>query len=221
MLGIREGAVRDICKTLEKHGIIIVELDIANDSFDGVSFITDKGHTVIVINKNRSNDRKRFTIAHELGHIIMHLCESFIIPEYRNREEEADAFASEFLMPEGEIKNSLRNIRLSDLISLKQIWLTSIASLIRRAKDLELITTQKYTYFNIELSRLGYKKKEPFEVYIDKPTLFSDNYTLHKVDLGYTDGELADSFYLPIDVINRFCTPKEGKLRVLFSRKSL
>src|SRR5690606_17280228 len=92
--------VRNICNLLESNGIIIVEID-AFEKFDGVSFVTDGGNPVIVINKRFSNDRKRFTIAHELGHLLMHSIDNPAIPLHRHKlkEGEANEYASEFLMP--------------------------------------------------------------------------------------------------------------------------
>ena len=211
--------VKDICQILEKNGIIVVELDqIAK--FDGASIKTDQGYPVIVVNRGLSNDRKRFTIAHELGHLIMHVLGDFPIADYRDekeREKEADQFASEFLMPESEIKNSLYNLKISSLAELKKYWLTSMASIIRRAYTLNCIDYDRYTYLNIEMSRLGYKKKEPLNVYIDKPTLFLKGYQMHKTELNYNDQELSEAFCLPNDVITRFChiPLNSGRLRVV------
>jgi Zn-dependent peptidase ImmA (M78 family)/DNA-binding XRE family transcriptional regulator len=208
--------VRMICQALESKGVIIVELNIT-DKFDGVSFVTDGGYPVIVINKLFSNDRKRFTIAHELGHLIMHISGNFPIPDYRDLEDEANRFASEFLMPEEFIRPSLMNLKLSYLSELKRYWLTSMASIIRRAITLKCIDSEKYKYMNIELSRKGYKKDEPGEVFIDEPRLFTAAYLLHRNELEYTDEELATAFGLPLDVVHRFCSPARPntKLRVL------
>ena len=197
-------SVRDIYSLLEKYGVITLEKDYDVDVFDGVSFMTDKGYYVIIINSNFSNDHKRLTIAHELGHIIMHLS-VILVPETRNKEEEAFKFAAEFLMPESEIQNSLKNMKLSYLTPLKQYWLTSMASIIRRAYDLKCIDQKKYKYFYIELGRLGYRKNEPVEVEIDKPSIFYEAYNLFKTELGYTSEELSKAFMLPIDVIRQFC----------------
>lgn len=205
-LGLKDEPVRDIFSLLERHGIIVVELDYDVDLFDGVSFLTDGGYYVIIVNKNFSNDHKRFTLAHELGHLIMHTSNDFLISDCRDKENEANKFASEFLMPADYISNSLRGLKLSYLVELKRYWLTSMASLIRRAKDLKCITNDKYQYYNIELSRKGYKKKEPVEVYIDKPLLYTEAYRLHKDELDYSDKEIALAFSLPEDVINKFCT---------------
>ncbi len=213
-LGLKDEPVRDINSILERNGVIVIELEADTDLFDGVSFLTDEGYPIIIINKSFSNDRKRFTVAHELGHIIMHCSSSFLIPDYRDKEDEANIFASEFLMPSDAIKNSLRNLKPSHLVELKRYWLTSIASIVRRAKDLGCITYEKYQYFNIELSRLGYRREEPVNVYIDTPNIFFSAYKMHREELGYSDSDIATAFSLPMDVINRFFNPPANKLRI-------
>lgn len=205
--------VKSIFTLFENFGIIVIEFEIT-EKFDGVSFISDKGNPVIILNKSFTNDRKRFTLAHELGHLMMH---DFPIPEHRNiekiKENEANRFASEFLMPAEFIKNSLFNLKLSNLGPLKNYWLTSMASLIRRAKDLNCILENQYTYLTIELSRDGKKKNEDGFVYIDEPSLFIEAYKLHKNDLDYSDLDLSNAFSIPVDVIQRFC--KTSRLRII------
>mgnify|MGYP000008905262 CR=1 FL=1 len=218
-MGIKLGAVRDICDLLERHGIVIVEQSYDIDGFDGVSFLTDKGIPVMIINRDFSNDRKRLTIAHELGHIIMHISDRIAIPDYRNNEKnkelEANQFAAEFLMPKEEIEGSLRGLKLSSLMPLKQFWLTSMASIVRRAFDLNCIDKKWYTYLNIELSRRGYKKQEPKpDVYLDYPrNFFVANRMFHE-DLGYSNIDMSNAFCLPIDVIQTFCSGKP-KLKIV------
>ncbi len=216
-LGLYESRlpVRNICGLLEGSGIIIIEAELDNEKFDGVSFISDKGYPIIVISKFASNDRKRFTIAHELGHLIMHSQNDFIIYNFRDKEQEANDFASEFLMPSDGIYNDLLNLKLSSLAELKRYWLTSMASIIRRSYQLKIIDSQRYKYFNIELSRKGFKKKEPIEVFIDRPTIFKDAYDIHINELGYSNDELSNAFSLPIDVIEKFCNINYSKLRIV------
>lgn len=195
--------VANIITLLEQSGIIVYEL-AEDEKFDGVSFITDKGFAIIVINKNFSNDRKRFTLAHELGHILMHNEFNFPISSYRDekwKEKEANEFAGEFLMPEEAIVNSLRNLKISDLMVLKNYWLTSMSSIIRRAFELGLINKDRYTYFAIEMSRRGYNKQEPGIVYIDNPVCFKNGYLLLKNELNYDVEDFIEIFALPKDVI--------------------
>jgi len=210
--------IRDICNLLEVNGIVIVELD-AIEKFDGVSLVTDNGYPLIVINKNFSNDRKRFTIAHELGHLLMHSVNNPAIPDYREKklENEANDFASEFLMPAEAIKASLYNLKLSYLTGLKKYWLTSMASIVRRAKDLGCITKDTYRYLYIEFSRKGLTKNEGVNVFIDSPELFRKGYSMHKNELAYSDFQLASGFSIPVDMIKRYCdnNRNQPKLRVL------
>ena len=211
--------VINIFYLLEKHGIVVIELGDVTEKFDGVSFVTDNGVPVIIINKNFPNDRKRFTLAHELGHVLMHNSGDFPVPEHRTvnlKENEANRFASEFLMPKEAIKNSLVDLKLYKLASLKKYWKTSKASLIKRAKDLNSIPDNKAKYFMIELSRCGERRIEKTLVEIDKPSLYKNAYKLHKNDLEYSDAELAEAFYLSKEMINKYFNfIDKPKLRVV------
>lgn len=207
VLGLNNGIpVLNIFSLLESKGIVVVEIN-AHPKFDGVSFITDGGIPIIIINKGFSNDRKRRTLAHEYGHILMHCY--FAIPPYRTekvREQEVEEFTSEFLMPEKYIGPMMRNLRLGDLAELKRYWLTSMSSIVRRAKELGFITNDRYVYFNIELSRGG-RSDDKLSVFIDEPNLFAEAYNIHKKSLGYSKEELATAFSLPIDIIKEFLEP--------------
>lgn len=197
----KDEPVKNIISLLEQNGIIVYEIDEI-EKFDGVSFITDKGFPVIIVNKNFSNDRKRFTIAHELGHILLHNENLYPISSYRDKEKEANIFASEFLMPENEIKNSLRQLKMNDLGDLKSYWLTSMGAIIRKAKDLNCIDENRYRFFMIEMSRYGYNKKEPIEVFIDKPTCFKNAYQLFKDELSYDINDFVNFTALPKDILD-------------------
>lgn len=197
----KDEPVKNIISLLEQNGIIVYEIDEI-EKFDGVSFITDKGFPIIIVNKNFTNDRKRFTIAHELGHILLHNENLYPISSYRDKEKEANLFASEFLMPENEIKNSLRQLKMNDLGDLKSYWLTSMGAIIRKAKDLNCIDENRYRFFMIEMSRYGYNKKEPIEVFIDKPTCFKNAYQLFKDELSYDINDFVNFTALPKDILD-------------------
>lgn len=207
--------VKNINKLLEEKGIIIYEINEI-DKFDGVSFVTDKGFPVIIVNQNFSSDRKRFTIAHELGHLLLHNENYFPISSYRNKENEANEFAAEFLMPENEIRNSLRGLRMGDLGDLKNYWLTSMSSIIHRAKVLNCIDDNRYKFFMIEMSRYGYNKKEPIEVFIDSPTCFKNAYNLLKEELSYDINDFINYTALPRDIIeDLFFVNRLVKLKIV------
>ena len=119
--GLRPGEpVRDICRLLEENGVKLRLLETKRDSFFGLSVgPTDGGPAVVVNTWNRiSVERWIFTAAHELGHLLLHPS------EYRRdatqlpaqTEREADAFASEFLMPEEAFARSWDHTRGHSLL---------------------------------------------------------------------------------------------------------
>ena len=101
-LGAKE-PVRDICGLLEENGVKLLLLETNRDSFFGLSVSSrDHGPAVVVNTWERiSVERWIFTAAHELGHLLLHQNEyqrdATGLPT--ETEREADAFASEFLMP--------------------------------------------------------------------------------------------------------------------------
>lgn len=207
VLNINQGVpVSNICTLLESKGILVVQVN-AHPKFDGVSFLTDQGTPVIIINKNFSNDRKRRTLAHEYGHILMHCY--FAIPSHRTekiREQEVEEFTSEFLMPEKFLKPMLRGLKIGDLAELKRYWLTSMSSIVRSAKEFGLITKDRYTYFSIELSRGG-RSDDKVKVTIDEPNLFIEAYNIYKNTLDYSKEDIARAFSVPLDVVQDFLEP--------------
>ncbi len=215
LLGLKPSMpVKNICELLESNGVIIIELGIGLEKFDGVSIISDSGIPLIIINKYFTNDRKRFTIAHELGHILLHLYGNPAISSYRDKEKEANSFASEFLMPIEGIYDSLVNLKLSSLTPLKSNWLTSMASIVHKAYSIGAIDKKRYTHLNIEMSRRGMKKNEGFSVFIDRPSLLKEAYKLFKDSLDYSISDFNKGFQLPRDFILNLFGDNSNSLRL-------
>ncbi len=207
--------IKDICKILEKNGVFLYFWDCPYDDFDGVSLITDNGYHLIIVNKNHSNDRLRWTIAHEAGHNLMHECTTFFLNEHRDKEKEANEFASEFLMPESEVKRAFVGITMKRAAEFKTYWLTSIAAIIRRAKELGCITNEKYVQLRVEISRRHWNVKEPIEVYLDSPTVFDKMHDLIVNSLHYNVENMVESMSIPADIVNEiFTKTKTIKLKI-------
>lgn len=162
MLG--EIPINNMIHLLESKGVMVFSL--AEDTFDmdAYSFWMND-IPFIFLNNKKSVEHSRFDAAHELGHLILH--HHATMPEYdtskgKEAESEAHKFASAFLMPQKSvIAYSVRYPSLSAIISLKSIWRVSAAALIRRLRDLDLLTEWQYRTLNIDLSRHDYLKKEP------------------------------------------------------------
>lgn len=207
--------IKDICTILEKNGVFIYFWDCPYEDFDGVSLITDNGFRLIIVNKIRSNDRIRWTLAHELGHSLMHENITLFVNENRNKEDEANEFAAELLLPESETKSSFVNIKMSQLSSFKTYWLTSMGAIVQRAKQLGCISNEKYKLLRIEFSRNRWNKKEPISVYLDKPTIFNKMYDLIVNTLHYNMETMVETMGIPTDILNEFfARPKIVKLKI-------
>lgn len=173
-LGIGRGPILDIISVLEAAGVLIHFFDFDfisedNRKFDGVSFYAD-GIPVILINKKIPNSRKIFTIAHELGHLIMHF--DNIINLDRDIEKEANDFASAFLAPAKDIKQELKKLTMPKLERLKIEWNMSIAALVYRAFTLETISAQTLRWWMMKLA--PFRKNEPLEFSVASPSLVND-----------------------------------------------
>lgn len=193
--------LRDICRLLETNGVAVFFWDCDNDWFDGVSLITDNGTPLIIVNRNKPNDRIRFSLAHELGHILMHESIDFFVSEARDKEREANAFASELLMPAERIKGSLVGIGMRRLPSLKSYWKVSMAALLEKARSLGCIDGARYQYMRIEFSRNRWNKEEPAPVDIDEPVIIRQMFSLLTDTLGFTVSEISEKSALAVDIV--------------------
>jgi len=193
--GMGRGPILNIVKVLEANGVIIHFFDFdfiseENRKFDGVSFYTN-GTPVILINKKIPNSRKVFTIAHELGHLVMHF--DNVIHNYRDIEKEANNFAAAFLSPSKDIKPELRRLTMEKLEALKMEWNMSLSALVYRAYTLKTISEQTLRWWMMRLSPI--RKNEPHEFALEDPQLLNDMLDLLKeetndtffADLGYSE----------------------------------
>ena len=135
-------------------------------------------------------DRVRFTLAHELGHLVMHKFPS------SNMEDEANIFASSFLMPAADIRHSFigRNkIDLALLGALKQEWRVSMQSLLMRAKSLGFIDDSRSSYLWRQMSARGLRLREPaqFDFVREEPTILNRLIAAHTGALGYSVDDMA------------------------------
>ena len=190
-LKIPRGPISNLIEVLEAAGVIIYFFKANVSKFDGITLLTDKGQPIIFINESISNDRKLYTIAHELGHLIMHIPYS-PLPTDRDEEKEANEFAGEFLMPYLDCRNDLMDLRYNQLGTLKSYWKVSKAAIVYRAKNIYAITGERYTNLNIELSKNGEKKKETGFIDISEPKVVTLMINVHENNLGYSLNEMIE-----------------------------
>jgi Zn-dependent peptidase ImmA (M78 family) len=158
------GPVPSLIAAIEDAGGFIVRRHLAGRELDAVSQRMAEGNPLFLLNFGTPADRERYTLAHEVGHLVMHRVPS------EDQERQADQFASEFLMPARDILRSLKGgLDLSRLIDLKRIWRVSVAAIVRRAHTLGAISDWQYRQLNVELSTLGYRTTEPSPLDPERP----------------------------------------------------
>ncbi|MCI6584236.1 MAG: helix-turn-helix domain-containing protein [Mobiluncus sp.] len=149
------GPVRNLYRWVESAGSLIFEQDFGTQRIDGCSQWAGS-HAVILLNKSFSTDRKRLTLAHELGHLVLH--NDYVDPGI---ETQANKFAAEFLMPETVISSQLDNLNIAKLLALKALWGVSIQAIFERAYQLGKVSSAERTKFYKHLNSRGWKKHEP------------------------------------------------------------
>ena len=143
---------------------------------------------MMVVNVGLPVDRLRFTIAHELGHILMH-----VLPN-DDQEKQANLFAGELLMPTTDIVADLEGLttrQFTRLMQLKSKWRVSVGALVQRAHNLELISDRQFKEFRIRMSQMGWNASEPVELSPEMPHLLNNVINRRRTDLGDSDDLLA------------------------------
>ncbi len=206
------GPVADITRIVEGAGIVVVSYDFGTDLIDGFSQHQNEDFPPIIFTNTRQpKDKLRFTLAHELGHLVMHRMPN------QEQESQANRFAAEFLMPTEDIRPSLHSFSIERLLDLKRYWKTSMQAIVRKARDVGKMDERKYRYYNYEISRRGMKRNEPGEITdpIEIPSLFKRLIQAHVTGLNYTAEEFSRLFGLPASELDRDYLPERPKLRIV------
>lgn len=165
--------VKDICNLIEfKAGIKILAKQFSSDNFFGLSAEDVSGGKVIVVNTwdRISVERRIFSVAHELGHILLHFSnvKNDLVSENNIEEKEANTFASYFLMPQEDFIsawNKSNNCDFVDrVIRVKQIFRVSYQVVLYRlseyVKDNNIMDSTNKDIFNVwKAFGISYKRK--------------------------------------------------------------
>jgi len=175
--GLGTGAIQDLAELLEERGIKVLALDLVD--VDGLtayvahsrsaqlsdrSRVADSAQVpVVVVNARAWGERQRFTMAHELGHLVIQTRAG------RDAESAAHRFAGAFLVPAATLRAHVGNHRSAisrgELLELKKVFGVSAQALAYRCRDLEIISSREFRRLFRDFSRLGWRTppyEEPF-----------------------------------------------------------
>lgn len=183
-----EGPINNLTTLIESAGVIVVPCNFGTRAMDATSLRLADMPPLIFISRAIPGDRWRFTLAHELAHLVMH-----DVPR-ETMENEADACAAEFLMPGKDMRaqfSRMSRVRIQDLANLKPYWKVSIAALLMRAATLNQLSPTKQRSLWMQMSKLGYRRQEPGPLPIERTHNFGNLFDYYRSELGYTVEELA------------------------------
>ena len=189
-MDIPPGPVFNLTETLERNWCIVVAHNFGARHLDGFSQRPQYPPSLVHLNEELPPDRWRWTLAHELGHLVMH---SDLSEAPRVVENQANLFAAEFLTPAHEIAPMLDGLTFQKLAGLKLEWKVSMQALITRAYQLEAISNRQRQSMFARLAQSGYRTREPatLDPPVEKPSWMMHLARRHYNELQYSHEELA------------------------------
>jgi Zn-dependent peptidase ImmA (M78 family)/DNA-binding XRE family transcriptional regulator len=208
--GLPLGPIPNLVRTIESAGGVVVKADFGTELFDAVSQWFPGMPPIFFVNARMPVDRMRFTLAHEVGHVVMHSIAS------NEGEHEASRFAAEFLMPAREIRADLEPVTPAHLADLKLYWRVAMQALLYRARDLEVITPARYRSMMMFFSSRGLRRDEGIYLEPEEPELLKEIVRVHEKDHGYTPEDLARLMLAPVDdLVGEILPPTGPQLRIV------
>jgi Zn-dependent peptidase ImmA (M78 family) len=157
--------IPNLVDLLEERGIKVVVVDSAVN-IDGLAAnVRRPGKSpvrIIVIRKGLHGERQRFSLAHELGHVVMEAG-----GDDKFREKAAHRFAGAFLMPAevlwSKVGKHRSSIGWSELFALKELLGASVQAIAYRCRDLGIFPAALWQRLFREFSRLGFRTPPGYE----------------------------------------------------------
>jgi Zn-dependent peptidase ImmA (M78 family) len=186
--GVPAGPIKNLIQLVERAGVVVGSSKFGGASVSGVTFRVSGKPPLVLLNASHPADRLRFTLAHELGHLVMHRFPT------ADMEDEANTFASALLMPAADIRPSFqgRKITLELLAALKPEWRVAMQALLMRASNLGFLGPNQSRYLWQQISARGWRLREPAELDFpaEAPKVLPSIVKSHLSDLGYSVKEL-------------------------------
>lgn len=172
--GVENGPIINLQYLLESHGIVVTgfkNIDSKIDAFSQKVNVDGKDVYVIALALGEKPiERLRFDMAHELGHLILHSWDEdndiLTKEEFATREKQANLFASAFLLPREDFSKDILaySTEIGYYRELKKKWRVSMQAMMMRSWNLKIITANQYSYMMRQVSKNGWRTKEPGDV---------------------------------------------------------
>ncbi|MCL1976326.1 MAG: ImmA/IrrE family metallo-endopeptidase [Firmicutes bacterium] len=207
--------IHNMVSLLESRGFNIFTIYSPELKTEAYSQIIN-GTPIIVLNQQVGTAvRQRFSLAHELGHMVLHrhLIDWEFDIRSKEIENEAQQFAEYFLLPQEGFDYSFVSSKMEDLFFLKKEWLVSLRALVIHCENVGLIDAPRSYFLQKRLNANGWQKIEPFdnEIEYEKPYEMGHR-ILNRVKEKNDFKEFFAEVRLPIDNIESLCSLPQGSL---------
>ncbi len=170
MLGLAPNTpIPHLLHVVERAGVLVLAVSLTLSACDAFSAWAgpEAQRPVIVLLAGAPGERQRYTVAHEIGHLVMH---QPLRGSIADLEKQADTFAAEFLCPETAMREEISTpVTLTSLATLKPRWGVSIQMLIRRARDLGIVHERQYRYLMEQIGLHRWRTAEPHPLPAERP----------------------------------------------------
>lgn len=199
---IPPGPIANLTDLVESAGAIVLRVDFGHPKVEAAYAHPRRDATRWILLNTYADDwaRQRLTIAHELGHAMLHHWDAFNVPDSRRREEEAYAFALALMVPASDFTIDIAHTsrRWGDFLRLRHKWGISAAALARRARDLKLLDDSAYRAINITRRSQGHWTHEPGEDNeLERPAIFPKAVSLLRDEAHWTHETFSETAGLP------------------------
>ncbi|PWA09501.1 helix-turn-helix domain-containing protein [Flavobacterium laiguense] len=149
---IGQDAIHNIIELLEDNHIKVIEVDDDSKKFDGLATVIDGKYHIIVITKAMPIERKRFTLLHELGHLLLPIATL----EEKQQEKLCNVFASEMLLSENnlitELGNQRSRITFEELKNVQEKYGMSISAIVYKLGETKIMSQERVKKFYQKLN---------------------------------------------------------------------
>lgn len=202
--GLGFDPIPELIDVLETHGIRVFTVEVNSDlKFDGLAAKVNS-MPIVVVGSNWPGDRQRFTLAHEVGHLML---EERLAADI-NEEAACNRFAGAFLFPRQTVFQELgehRNfIEPKELGLLKEEFGLSMAAVRYRARDLGIVSPAYWLDQAKSFKMKGWHIKEPGNDYPAESTHIFEQLVFHALAEGYIgESKGAELMKLPLTEFRR------------------
>ncbi len=202
-----------LAELLEDKGVKVISLQLPENISGSKAFVQRAGFDdvpVIVVNAQHNGERQRFSLAHELAHLVMNLEDL----DDKDHEKAADRFAGAFLMAKEMMIRSLgshrTSISLGELVDLKRLFRVSIAALIVRCYQTEVISRTLYGRIFGQVKDLGWNgphSTEPSLVDVEVPQRMERMCLRAVAEGAISEAKAAELLGINVRALDRKLTP--------------